>query len=77
MPLQSIGITKADLDALHQALEVDGIFPESSREDFPIMLLEMIELKFVRAIVTPEEIRIEVTGGVVSCTIPRPPREPR
>lgn len=75
MPLQSIGITKADLDALHRAVEVDGIFPKSSREEFPMMLLEMIELKFVRAIVTPEEMRIEVKGDVVSCTIPRPPRE--
>ncbi len=35
----------------------------------------MIQLKFVRVLVTPEEIRIDVTGGIVSCTIPRPPRE--
>jgi hypothetical protein len=73
--LRSLGITKADLDALHRALEVDGISPESSREEFPLMLLEMIELKFVRILVTPEEICVEVTGGVVSCTITRPPRE--
>ena len=73
MPLQSLGITKADLDALHRALEVDGIFPESSREEFPIMLLEMIELKFVRVLVTPGEFRLDVKGGIVSCTIPGPP----
>ena len=74
MPLQSLGITKVDLDALHRELVSVGIFPESSREEFPLMLLRMIEQKMARAIVTPEEIRIEFSGGHVSCTIPRPPK---
>lgn len=73
MPLQSIGIVKADLDAMYQGSA--WMFPECSREEFPAELLRMIELKSVRVMVTPEEIRIEVTGGHVSCTIPRPSRE--
>ena len=72
MPLQSL--TKEDLDVLHRALEEGGIFPLSSQEEFPIMLAEMIEMKFVTVIVTPEEIRLDVKGGIVSCTILRAQR---
>ena len=68
MPLRSL--TKADLDAMHRSLT--GIVPPTSREDFPTLMLRMLEVKSIKIMVTAEEILVEITGGVVSCRIPRP-----
>ena len=72
MPLQSLGITRADLDAMHLALK--GLVPASSREEFPDLLLHMLELKSIRFIVTAEEILVEIVGDDISCSVPRPAR---
>ena len=71
MPLQSLGIEKVDLDAMH--LSLTGKIPPSSREDFPTLLLRMLEVKSMKILVTEETIIVEISGGDV-CRVPRPPR---
>ena len=73
MPIESLGLPEADLDAMHLGLQ--GIAPESSRDDFPALLLQLVQMESIRLDVTEDEIFVEVPGGFVSRYIRRPTRK--
>jgi hypothetical protein len=62
MPLTRLGITRANLDALY--FELRGVIPTTSREDFPAFLLQLVEAKTVKILVTAQHIQVEIEGSV-------------
>ena len=54
--------------------ELIGIVPAVTREEFPTLLLCMLEVECMTLRVTPEEIIVEVSGGDATYRVPRPLR---